>query len=66
LPPLLRLAPSATAASTFRPPRDCSRSPSGLLAVAVLLVVMIWFFHEIYWTGWISAHNRVRRRTATA
>jgi high-affinity iron transporter len=29
--------------------------------VAVLLVVMNWFFHKIYWTGWISAHNRRRR-----
>ena len=38
---------------------------TGLLAVAVLLVVMNWFFHKIYWTGWISAHNRVRRRVAT-
>jgi len=38
---------------------------TGLLAVAVLLVVMNWFFHKIYWTGWISAHNRVRRRIAT-
>jgi high-affinity iron transporter len=35
---------------------------TGLLAVAVLLVVMNWFFHKIYWTGWISAHNRARRR----
>src|SRR5579884_3720291 len=35
---------------------------TGLLAVAVLLVVMNWFFHKIYWTGWISAHNRKRRR----
>ncbi len=35
---------------------------TGLLAVAVLLVVMNWFFHKIYWTGWISAHNRTRRR----
>jgi high-affinity iron transporter len=35
---------------------------TGLLAVAVLLVVMNWFFHKIYWTGWISAHNRRRRQ----
>ena len=35
---------------------------TGLLAVAVLLVVMNWFFHKVYWTGWISAHNRTRRR----
>jgi high-affinity iron transporter len=38
------------------------QAATGLLAVAVLLVVMNWFFHKIYWTGWISAHNQVRRR----
>jgi high-affinity iron transporter len=37
------------------------QAATGLLAVAVLLVVMNWFFHKIYWTGWISAHNRKRR-----
>ncbi len=35
---------------------------TGLLAIAVLLVVMNWFFHKIYWTGWISHHNSRRRR----
>jgi high-affinity iron transporter len=35
---------------------------TGLLAVVVLLVVMNWFFHRLYWTGWISHHNRRRRR----
>jgi high-affinity iron transporter len=34
---------------------------TGLLAVVVLLVVMNWFFHRIYWTGWIGEHNRRRR-----
>jgi len=38
------------------------QAATGLLAVAVLLVVMNWFFHKIYWTGWISAHNRTRRK----
>jgi high-affinity iron transporter len=38
------------------------QAATGLLAVAVLLVVMNWFFHKVYWTGWISAHNRRRRR----
>jgi high-affinity iron transporter len=38
------------------------QAATGLLAVAVLLVVMNWFFHKIYWTGWISAHNRMRRQ----
>jgi len=40
------------------------QAATGLLAVAVLLVVMNWFFHKIYWTGWISAHKRIRRRLA--
>jgi high-affinity iron transporter len=35
---------------------------TGLLAVIVLVVVMNWFFHKLYWTGWISLHNR-RKRT---
>jgi high-affinity iron transporter len=38
------------------------QAATGLLAVAVLLVVMNWFFHKIYWTGWISAHNRTRKK----
>jgi high-affinity iron transporter len=40
------------------------QAATGLIAVAVLLVVMNWFFHKVYWTGWISAHNRVRRKLA--
>ncbi len=31
---------------------------TGLLAILVLLVVMNWFFHKLYWTGWISLHNK--------
>lgn len=34
---------------------------TGLLAIAVLLVVMNWFFHKLYWTGWISLHNNRKR-----
>jgi high-affinity iron transporter len=34
---------------------------TGLLAVVVLLVVMNWFFHKIYWGGWISMHNRRKK-----
>src|ERR1700731_3520282 len=41
------------------------QAATGLLAVIVLLVVMNWFFHKIYWGGWIRAHNR-RRRTLLA
>ncbi len=31
---------------------------TGLLAIIVLIVIMNWFFHNIYWTGWISHHNK--------
>lgn len=31
---------------------------TGMLAVIVLLLVMNWFFHKLYWTGWISLHSR--------
>jgi high-affinity iron transporter len=34
---------------------------TGLLAIIVLLIVMNWFFHKVYWTGWISVHNRRKR-----
>lgn len=34
---------------------------TGLLAVLVLLVVMNWFSHRMYWTGWISLHNKRKR-----
>ncbi|MEY2491498.1 MAG: high-affinity iron transporter, partial [Verrucomicrobiota bacterium] len=33
------------------------QAATGLLAVIVLLVIMNWFFHKIYWGGWIRAHN---------
>jgi high-affinity iron transporter len=35
---------------------------TGLLAIAVLLVIMNWFFHKVYWTGWISHHTARKRR----
>jgi len=37
------------------------QAATGLLAIVVLLIVMNWFFHKIYWTGWISLHNRRKR-----
>ena len=39
------------------------QAATGLLAILVLLVVMNWFFHKIYWTGWIGLHHRRRQRT---
>src|SRR5450432_3733529 len=37
------------------------QAATGLLAIIVLLVVMNWFFHKVYWTGWISLHNKKKR-----
>jgi high-affinity iron transporter len=34
---------------------------TGLLAIGVLLVIMNWFFHKLYWTGWIGLHERRKR-----
>jgi high-affinity iron transporter len=42
------------------------QAATGLLAVVVLLVVMNWFFHRVYWTGWIAQHHRRRRRLVAA
>jgi high-affinity iron transporter len=38
------------------------QAATGLLAVVVLLVVMNWFFHKVYWGGWIAMHNRNKKR----
>ncbi|MEO7084038.1 MAG: FTR1 family protein [Gemmatimonadaceae bacterium] len=37
------------------------QAATGLLAIVVLLVVMNWFFHRVYWAGWIGMHNRRKR-----
>jgi high-affinity iron transporter len=34
---------------------------TGIPAIVVLLIVMNWFFHRVYWTGWISHHHKRRR-----
>jgi high-affinity iron transporter len=33
-----------------------------IVAIAVLLLVMNWFFHKVYWTRWIAKHHDRRRR----
>lgn len=38
------------------------QAATGMLAVVVLLVVMNWFFHKIYWGGWIAMHNRNKKK----
>src|SRR3954449_12659237 len=35
---------------------------TGFIAIAVLLVVLNWFVHKVYWTGWIAKHHRQRRK----
>ena len=33
----------------------------GLIAIAVLLLIMNWFFHRVYWSEWIGRFHRRRR-----
>jgi high-affinity iron transporter len=35
---------------------------TGFIAIAVLLVVLNWFVHKVYWSQWIGRHHRQRRR----
>jgi high-affinity iron transporter len=37
------------------------QAATGIPSLIVLLVVMNWFFHKVYWTGWISSHHKRRR-----
>lgn len=41
------------------------QAATGLVAVVVLLVIMNWFFHKVYWGGWIGAHTK-RKKTLVA
>jgi high-affinity iron transporter len=47
--------------SRINAPALAIQAATGLLAIVVLLVIMNWFFHKIYWTGWISFHNRRKK-----
>jgi high-affinity iron transporter len=35
---------------------------TGFLAIVVLLIVMNWFVHKVYWSEWIGRHHRRRRK----
>jgi high-affinity iron transporter len=37
------------------------QAATGLMAIVVLLIVMNWFFHKVYWAGWISLHTKRRQ-----
>jgi high-affinity iron transporter len=41
---------------------DRLQAVTGLVAIGVLLLVMNWFFHTVYWTKWIGKHNARRKR----
>ena len=38
------------------------QAATGLLAIVVLLIVMNWFFHKFYWSGWISLHTKKKKK----
>ena len=48
--------------SRVNAPELAVQAATGLLAIVVLLVVMNWFFHKVYWTGWIANHSNRRKR----
>src|SRR3954454_24113899 len=35
---------------------------TGFIAIVVLLIVLNWFVHKVYWSEWIGRHHRQRRR----
>jgi high-affinity iron transporter len=35
---------------------------TGFIAVVVLLLVLNWFMHTVYWSEWIGRHHRQRRK----
>ena len=39
---------------------------TGLVAILVLLVILNWFVHKIYWSEWIAKHHRQRRKLLAA
>ena len=42
------------------------QAATGLPSLIVLLLVMNWFFHKVYWTGWIANHHKRRRSLLSA
>lgn len=37
------------------------QAAAGVLAIVVLLVIMNWYFHNVYWGGWIRHHEKRKR-----
>ena len=38
----------------------------GVVAIGVLLLVMNWFFHRVYWTEWIAGHRKRGKKLIAA
>jgi high-affinity iron transporter len=38
---------------------------TGFMAIVVLLIVLNWFVHKVYWSDWIGRHHRQRRKLMT-
>src|SRR3954470_23263195 len=38
---------------------------TGFIAIVVLLIVLNWFVHKVYWSEWIGRHHRQRRKLLT-
>jgi high-affinity iron transporter len=48
-----------TAASPLGPRLEAI---TGFIAIVVLLVVLNWFVHKVYWSEWIGRHHRQRKK----
>src|SRR5215218_2347322 len=35
---------------------------TGFIAIVVLLIVLNWFVHKVYWSEWIGKHHRQKRK----
>ena len=35
---------------------------TGFIAIVILLLVLNWFVHKVYWSDWLGRHHRQRRR----
>jgi high-affinity iron transporter len=35
---------------------------TGFVAIVILLIVLNWFVHKVYWSQWIGRHHRQRRK----
>jgi high-affinity iron transporter len=36
-----------------------------IIAIAILLLIMNWFFHNTYWTGWLASFHAKKKRLLT-